>query len=182
MLLKDYKEENTTGIKNLSIILCEQAVKEGWLVKVEHKNLKFGSGTIHPYFQKNAAASLLVILENNVITLNSGYRTLAQQYILKKNLTTLVAKVGNSNHGSGLAIDIDEWEKLETIFQKNGWIHPYKSDLVHFDYNGIDKRQETVKLFQRYWNIHNKNSMIVVDGIVGNQVMNSLANTPINGF
>jgi hypothetical protein len=183
MNLKQYMDQDTAGIRKLSVALCDQAVLDGWLHRVDHPNISVGSGTIHLYLQKEAKNSLLKIATKYKFTINSAYRTLAQQYVLKKNLDSLVANIGSSNHGSGLAIDIEEYDSLKDVFESNGWSQSYPSnDPVHFDFDGVDKRIETIKSFQRYWNRFNPKDKIDVDGIVGNQVMTRLRITPVEGF
>jgi hypothetical protein len=183
MLLRDYREQDTGGIRLLSNALCDEAVKSGLLVKLSHRNISVGGGTVHLYFQRATAEALRSIAEDgNEIIINTGLRTLAQQYVLKRNLTSLVAPIGRSDHGAGRSVDIQNWEELAPALRNKGFRQPYRGDEVHWDYPGIDSRENTVKAFQTYWNKHNPNDPLDVDGIVGDGVMKALGNTPIIGW
>ena len=182
MLLKDYREQDTGGIRLLSNALCDEAVMSGLLVKLDHPNITVGGGTVHLFFQPATAAALGRIADKKKITINTGLRTLAQQYVLKRNLTTLVAPIGRSDHGAGRSADIENWDEIVNELHLRGFRQPYPSDLVHWDYPGIDSREDTVKAFQIYWNRHNLGNKLLVDGIVGDKVLEALGNTPADGW
>jgi hypothetical protein len=183
MLLKDYTAENTLGIRGISTQLCNQAVGLGFLLSVSHENLIVdGKSLVHLYLQPGAAKSLLSIVKDTRVEVSTAYRTLAQQFILKKNLSTKVAPVGKSDHGSGLSLDIPDYATVKAKFIKAGWRQPYADDLLHFDYPGVDCRSQTVLTFQKLWNSNTKTSKLVEDGDCGPKVLNALANSPSQGF
>lgn len=186
MQLKDYKAENTLGIVGLSSQLCNQAVKLGFLVKVEHPNITLDKDSlVHLYLQAPAASSLLKVAETNKIQISTAYRTLAQQFILKQNLKTLVAAVGSSDHGAGRSIDAPNYAKVKGALIKAGWSFPYPSDPVHADYPGKDERANTVLTFQKLWNLNqpaNSSSKLTEDGSCGPKVMAALRVSPCAGF
>lgn len=182
MLLKDYKEQHTGGIRGLSNALCQESVRMRFLVELSHPNISVGGGTVHLYFQTGTAEALKKIAQSGKkIIINTGFRTLAQQYVLKQNLTTLVAPIGKSDHGAGRSVDIENWKELRSSLISAGFTQPYKTDLVHFDYPDEDLRSRAVHAFQNYHNRHNE-IKLHVDGLVGQETLNALGNTPVNGY
>jgi Putative peptidoglycan binding domain len=191
MLLKNYKQQDTKGIEGLSNQLCGEAVKQGFLKRIEGSNIQFDTDSlVHPYLHPNAANSLnsiavkvAVKYPDKKITLSTCYRTLAQQYILKRNLTTLVAPVGRSDHGSGRGIDLINWGESWWESLNDDWLQTYSPrDLVHWDFtNTPDSRSATVKVFQRLWNANNTRK-VAEDGICGRGTLEALGDSPINGF
>jgi hypothetical protein len=182
MLLKQYRRQDTGGIRGLSEALCQESVKMGQLVKIEHPNISVGGGTVHLYFQKRTAAALKRIADKKRIIINTGFRTLAQQYALKRNLTTLVAPVGRSDHGAGRSVDIENWSELYPLLRAEGFVQPYRSnDAVHWDYPDADLRSNAVKAFQSYWNRHNSDKL-TVDGDCGQKTLACLGECPVDGW
>lgn len=127
---------------------------------------------------------------NDYITLNSAFRTSAEQYLLYRWYQrgqcgiSLAATPGNSNHEGGRAIDTSYYSYWNSILSKYGWVHSYpSSDPVHFDYTSAsDLASQNLKAFQRLWNRHNPNSKIAEDGIYGSQTENALYHAPCNGW
>jgi hypothetical protein len=134
---------------------------------------------------ENAAASV-----NDYITLNSAFRSSAEQYMLyqwyKRGQCgiSLAATPGSSNHEGGRAIDTSYYSYWAGPLGSHGWVHSYpSSDPVHFDYSGAsDIASKNLMAFQRLWNRHNPNSKISEDGIYGPQTENALAHAPCNGW
>eukprot|EP01032_Pedospumella_encystans_P009432 gene9432-11099_t len=127
---------------------------------------------------------------NDYITLNSAFRTSAEQYLLYKWYQqgrcdiSLAASPGSSNHEGGRAIDTSYYNYWVGPLSNYGWVHSYpSSDPVHFDYNGSpDISQVTLKAFQALWNSHNPGSQLDEDGIYGPATENALYNSPCNGW
>jgi N-acetylmuramoyl-L-alanine amidase len=186
MLLKEYTNQNTKGIAGISTQLCAQAVSMGFMTKVNHPNIKIDSDSlVHLYLQPAAAAALVKVAAKKPIVVSTAYRTLAQQYILKKNLPGLVARVGRSDHGSGKSLDITNYEEVQTLLEANGFVQSYPgNDPVHFDYeDGEDYRELTVKAFQQLWNLNHKSAeQLTADGDAGARTLEALRNTPVDGF
>jgi hypothetical protein len=184
MLLSQYSAQNTLGIAGISNQLCFEAVKMGFLKKIDSDRVTCDPDSlVHLYLHPQAAAALSKVATLHPVVVSTCYRTLAQQYVLKQNLTSLVAAVGRSDHGSGMSIDLTNWDKLTDILPRHGFSQTYQiRDAVHWDYSGIpDHRSETVRAFQRLWNRNNPNKL-EEDGVVGNRVLFALSNTPVNGF
>ena len=125
------------------------------------------------------------------MTINSAYRTIAQQLILYNHYRArrcgipAAALPGNSRHQSGLAIDIPNYWEWRPYLQKYGWRWLGAFDPVHFDYFGggtRDLRRLAILAFQKLWNRYNLNDQIIEDGILGWGTLTRLNRSPINGF
>jgi hypothetical protein len=174
-------------------------IAPGKLVKIDDLNVTLGSGAIPFVGGPTAKAKLKAAIDKRGVKLsiNSAYRTFAQQYLLfrLKNLVrggcgiTAVAQPGTSNHESGLALDINDPLTWKPFLQAQGWRHFGAKDLPHYDFigGGTDLRSLGIKAFQSLWNKHNPNDKLVVDGNLGNNWQNSetikrLLKTPKDGF
>jgi hypothetical protein len=126
---------------------------------------------------------------NDFITINSAFRSSAEQYLLYNwYLTgncgiTLAASPGSSNHEGGRAIDTSNYNYWSGTLSNYGWVHSYpSSDPVHFDYTGCANiASQNLQAFQRLYNRHNSNK-ISEDGVYGPQTANALYNSPCNGW
>lgn len=142
--------------------------------------------------QSSAASALesAARSKNDYITLNSAFRSSAEQYILyqwylkKMCSISLAAAPGSSNHEGGRAIDTSNYNYWSSTLGAYGWSHTYpSSDPVHFDYTkASDLASKNLLAFQRLWNRHNPNNKISEDGIYGPQTENALKNAPCNGW
>lgn len=77
------------------------------------------------------------------IQINSADRTYQEQSALYARLNGIspVAKPGTSNHESGRALDMQNYEQAKPFLMANGFVHgdgsgPIATDLVHFKYVG----------------------------------------------
>ncbi len=141
----------------------------------------------------SSAASALATAaksKNDYITLNSAWRSAAQQYLLynwyEKGYCSigLAATPGSSNHEGGRAIDTSNYSYWLTTLQSHGWTHSYpSSDPVHFDYSGTaDLAQQNLLAFQKLYNLNNPTKTISEDGIWGPATSTALYNSPCGGF
>ena len=161
-------------------------------VLVSYDNLNVNlKGAAFPYLQAPAKAALARAIQERgrTMTINSGYRTIAQQLLLfnwgRSCGYNVVARPGRSNHQSGLAIDIDDYAGWRPFLQRQKWRWYGANDAVHFDYVGagaVDIRPQTMKAFQQLWNNNNPVATITVDGIWGTNTERSLNNSPAYGF
>lgn len=184
MLISQYTYQNTLGIAGISNQLCHEAVKMGFLEPIASSQVTCDlDSLVHLYLHPQAAAALRQVSESHPVIVSTCYRTLAQQYVLKQNLTSLVANVGRSDHGSGKSIDLTNWHELTDVLPKHGFSQSYGNrDAVHWDFNDIpDNRSETIIAFQMLWN-RNSSNKLKEDGMVGSAVLSALKNTPVNGF
>lgn len=187
---------STMILKNLSlqIIAQGQCINPDAFVEVPKvANISFGS-TVFPYLELPAKDALLKALAskpNTQMTVNSMLRTVAQQYLLytwylngQCNIA-LAAKPGASNHETGLALDVSEYNTWMTALENNGFNWLGNSDVVHFDYAGpgaVNYKGLDVKAFQQLWNINHPNDLIDEDGIYGPQTEARLKQSPADGF
>ncbi|MFO0667149.1 MAG: M15 family metallopeptidase, partial [Polyangiaceae bacterium] len=92
---------------------------------------------------------------------------------------------GNSNHESGLAVDVDDNAAWRSAFEANGFKWLGASDPVHFDYKGpgsIDMDGLSVYAFQRLWNRNHPEDLIAEDKDYGTETEKRLAKSPVGGF
>ena len=120
---------------------------------------------------------------------NSGYRTVAQQYLLYRWFRegrcgiTAAALPGRSNHESGRAVDLQNWSSRVTTMRNHHWSHDVPGDPVHFDHlSSPDNRGRDVKAFQRLWNRNHPSDTISTDGVYGPQTAERLKRAPAAGF
>jgi hypothetical protein len=153
--------------------------------------LSIGSN-VYPYLEPNPANALAAVGQQTTVNITSAFRTLAQQYLLYKWYQTgqcgisLAATPGNSNHETGIAVDVGNYSSVLTAMQAHGWSHSYPStDPVHYDYTAggtVDLRHESVLAFQRLWNFNNPGDLIGEDGAYGPQTEAKLVISPAEGF
>jgi hypothetical protein len=152
-------------------------------------NLIFSSNAVLPYLSDKAKTDLLKVAETRTVQINSGFRTVAQQYLLYrwKQLgrcgISAAATPGRSNHQTGRALDVANYSSLISAMAARGWSHSVPGDPVHFDHMASpDNRGKDVLAFQRLWNRNNPNDRISEDGAYGPQTEARLRNTEATGF
>ena len=166
-------------------------IEANCLVSFADLNVNIGGG-VHPFLQLSAKEALAGAIADRAqqLFVNSAYRTIAQQLFLynyaqsgKSELPA--ARPGQSNHQSGLAIDIEDAEGWQSDLEAHGWRWLSDSDPVHFDFVGDGGRDiggTAVLAFQRLWNRHNPNEKIDEDGAFGPVTEEKLSKSPIDGF
>jgi MYXO-CTERM domain-containing protein len=186
---------STTAVKGLATQLVEeiQCLRPNTMKKIDGTpGLSLGAA-VFPYLQTPAANALIAAQKARGVTLsiNSGLRTLPQQYLLYRWYQTgrcgigLAAKPGTSNHESAVAVDINDNAAWRTTMVGKGFRWLGASDAVHFDYTGggtVDLRGLSVKAFQRLWNRNNPTDTIAEDGAYGPATEARLAKSPVGGF
>ena len=155
------------------------------------KGISIGSN-VYPYLEPKAAAGLEAAATASGLSINSAFRTIAQQYLLYQWYQkgecgiSLAAVPGNSNHETGIAVDVSNYSSEISNMSNHGWTHSYpSSDPVHFDYTAggtIDLRSESVLAFQKLWNLNNPNAKIAEDGDYGPMTASKIAASPATGF
>ena len=140
---------------------------------------------------RDKLVSVLNASPGTTMTINSMLRTVAQQYLLYRWYQTgscgisLAAKPGNSNHETGLALDVDNYSTWKSKLQNAGFKWLGGNDPVHFDYVGAgakDHRGLDVLAFQRLWNRNNPNDKISEDGDWGPNTEARMKKAPASGF
>lgn len=142
-----------------------------------------------------ARAKLLAAITNRgrPMTINSAYRTVAQQFLLFRMHyfvsgscgITAVANPGKSNHESGLALDIQDPMGWKPFLEPQGWKWFGPRDLPHYDFiGGTDLRSLGIKAFQSHWNKYNPGDKLrePLDGLWGPETEKRLLKTPVDGF
>ena len=186
----------TSSVKGLSLqIIAEgKCISPGAYVKVpDLDNISFGPN-VFPYLEKPARDKLVAALKANPgksLSVNSMLRTVAQQYLLYrwgklgKCGIGLAATPGNSNHETGLAMDVNEYTSWKTVFSNHGFKWFGNSDKVHFDYVGAGAKSYKgidVLAFQRLWNRNNPGDKISEDGDWGPNTEARMKKAPAAGF
>lgn len=147
-----------------------------------------------PYLQTSArdALAAATLSKNDHITLNSAYRSSAQQYLLYRWYVSglcgigLAAKPGTSNHEGGLAIDTSFYDYWRTALAAKSWVWFGSGDPVHFTYTGAGAvagvSKQSLLAFQRLWNRNNPSDPIADDGIYGTETATRLYRSPCSGW
>ncbi len=177
---------STAGVEGLSAQLAEaqRCLDPSAFVRfAPHPNITLSSGRVHPYAQATTRDALHRAAASRALTINSAFRTVADQYVLyHSGGCGLAARPGRSNHQSGRAVDVGSYSTVRSTLQAQGCRWLGSSDPVHFDCPGTDRRADSVRAFQRLWNANNPGDTITEDGIYGTQTANRLASSPAGGF
>jgi hypothetical protein len=187
---------STTSVKGLSlqIIAQGQCITPGAFVQIpDAPNLTLGAA-VFPFLEEPAKDALVATLESKpgtTMTINSMLRTVAQQYLLYQwSLSdicgvTLAATPGNSNHETGIALDVQNYGEWMNALENHGFVWFGNSDAVHFDYQGpgaVSHKGLDILAFQQLWNKNNPGDLIDEDGAYGPQTASRLQQSPAEGF
>lgn len=186
---------STTAVKGLATQLVEeiQCLRPATFARIDKTaGLSLGAA-VFPFLQTNAASALVAAQKARGVTMsiNSGLRTLPQQYLLYRWYQTgrcgigLAARPGTSNHESALAIDINDNAGWRTALTGKSFRWLGASDPVHYDFVGggtVDLRGLSVRAFQRLWNRNNPTDKIAEDGSYGPATEQRLSRSPVGGF
>lgn len=189
-----YQGCSTSRVRQLDLQLIAQANKivPGVLTSFAHLNISIGGG-VHPYLQAPAVKALekAIAARGMRMVCNSAYRTIAQQYLLYKHYKnrtcgiTAAATPGQSNHNSGLALDINDAMGWKPYLEKHSWDWIGSFDPMHFDYEGGGTRNLgyiSILAFQQLWNLNHPTKRILEDGRWGGATASALASTSVDGF
>ncbi|MCA9627736.1 MAG: M15 family metallopeptidase [Myxococcales bacterium] len=177
---------STAGLDGISEQLAEAQMclrPDAFVKFTPHAGVTLTSSRIHPYLQASARDALWAAASKTSISINSAFRTLADQYVLYySGGCGLAAKPGRSNHQSGRAIDVQNYSAAKSALLSAGCTWLGSSDPVHFDCPGSDGRPDAVLAFQKLWNVNHPEDRIDEDGAYGPQTEARLAKTPAAGF
>ena len=183
---------STIPVRGLSIQIAEElrCMAPGLLVPLEPTtSIRFASMAVLPYLEAETAASLTRAAPDlGSITVNSGLRSIAQQYLLYRwkqagrcNIRS-AASPGRSNHETGRALDVADPARARKVMAARGFT-TIANDPVHFDHlSSPDLRDLGTEAFQRLWNRAHPEDRIAEDGIYGPQTASRLARSPSGGF
>ncbi|HEY5926280.1 MAG TPA: M15 family metallopeptidase [Kofleriaceae bacterium] len=151
--------------------------------------ITFTSSAVLPFLHGGAKTDLTRVANNHALRVNSGYRTVVQQYLLYRWSQIgrcgigIAALPGRSNHEGGRAVDLANWSTRVSAMRNHHWSHSVPGDPVHFDHFGSpDNRGKDVRAFQRLWNRNHPNDKIAVDGSYGPATAARLRRAPAKGF
>ena len=157
-------------------------------------NVNQGSAVL-PYLEEPARDALVAALASNPsqsMQINSMLRTVPQQYLLYRWYQLgicgigLAASPGNSNHETGLAIDIQQYNEWKSALDANGfsWLGAGRPGSLRLSgrpapstIRGLD-----VLAFQQLWNLNHPEDIITEDGDYGPQTESRLKQAPAEGF
>jgi hypothetical protein len=186
---------STTAVKGLATQLVEeiQCLRPGTMTRIDNiEGLNLGEA-VFPYQQTPAADALTTAqkVRDVPISINTGLRTLPQQFLLYRWYKTgrcgigLAATPGTSNHESAIAVDVQDNAAWRSALQGKGFRWLGSSDPVHYDFTGkgaVDIRGLSVQAFQRLWNRNHPEDQIGEDGKYGDDTEKRLARSPAGGF
>ena len=185
---------STFAVDGLSqqLIAEQNCIRANALVSFAGKpGISIGAN-VYPYLEPTAAQGLEAAAAGTTLDVTSAFRTVAQQYLLYSWYQSgqcgisLAAVPGNSNHETGIAVDLGNYDAAIGAMSAHGWTHSYpSSDPVHFDFTGggtADLRAESVLAFQRLWNLNNPGDKIGEDGAYGSATGTRIAAAPATGF
>ncbi len=155
-------------------------------------NIEFTGSAILPYISAAARADLYAAAGANgsrVVKVTSAFRTVVQQHLLRRWFElgrcgiTAAAEPGRSNHESGRALDVANYNDWVGVFGANDWSHSVPGDPVHFDHTGSpDIRGADVLAFQRLWNRNAPDDQIDEDSAFGPATEARVKLAPAEGF
>jgi len=186
----------STGlIQGLSLQVLEKlmAMKPGVLTRIDHDLIDCEGAQNNPFLQTAAYQALVKAVEERgtKLLINSCLRTPMQQYMLfeqkNRGLCGIMAAAPppNSNHNSGLAIDVEDASGWKPFLAGHSWRWIGAFDPMHFDYapGGVDLGDLQVRAFQELWNENNpKEDQIKVDGDWGPTTAGCVDRSPAQGF
>ncbi|MBX3183693.1 MAG: D-alanyl-D-alanine carboxypeptidase family protein [Polyangiaceae bacterium] len=177
---------STAGLEGISQQLAEtqMCLRPGAFVTfAPHAGITLSSSRIHTYLQASARDALWAAAARTPLTINSAFRTLADQYVLyHSGACALAAQPGRSNHQTGRAVDVQNYSAARSALESAGCVWLGASDPVHFDCPGTDGRADAVLAMQRLWNLNHPEDPIAEDGQYGPQTASRLAQAPAAGF
>src|SRR5262249_8645698 len=157
-----------TPVSGLSrqIIAQSRCIDKSAFVEVPRQPNLETAPNVFLYLEASARDHLLRALRANkkrTMTVNSALRTVAQQYLLwrwassKRCGIEIATPPGESNHETGLALDIAEAPTWRAALEAEDFRWLGAIDRVHFDYKGPNASSRAsvdVKAFQELWNLN----------------------------
>jgi hypothetical protein len=152
------------------------------------------AGHVFLYLDAPARDHLVRALDahkDRVMKVHSALRTVAQQYLLsrwaagKRCGIQLATRPGESNHETGLALDVADHGAWRAALEGEGFKWLGAIDRVHFDFVGPGATHHDgldVRAFQRLWNRNHPDDSIGESGRIDAATEQRLKRSPANGF
>lgn len=195
MLIKDAIAGCCTGqAQGLSTQVLARLLDKGLLVRIDHPLIHCKGKQNNPYLQPAAYADLVLAVEfrDRPLVINSCLRTVMQQYMLyQQKLRGLcgikaASRPGQSNHQSGLSIDIEDAAGWKSCLKRFNWHYLGDYDPMHFDHKSMQAKQLgrlQILEFQKLWNENcETGEQLNEDGVWGAKSAIAVANSPCEGF
>jgi len=185
---------STSDVLALSIQIADEVgcMMPGELERFdEMTGIAFVGSAVLPYLAADARDDLYAAAaaSTDTVEITSAFRTVVQQYLLRRWFElgrcgiTAAAEPGRSNHESGRALDVSNYDTWITAFADHGWDHSVPGDPVHFDHLASpDIRGADVLAFQRLWNRNAPDDLIDEDGSWGPMTEARVQRAPAEGF
>jgi len=179
-------------VRGLSLQIAEElrCLAPDLLVPFEPTSrIRFATQAVLPYLEPMTAADLVDASERvGTLTVNSGLRSIAQQFLLHRWRQqgrcgiAAAASPGRSNHETGRAVDLANSSAARRAMGAEGFRN-LANDRVHFDHLASpDLDVFGVEGFQRRWNRNHPEDPITEDGVYSSQTASRLARSPAAGF
>ena len=185
---------DTGQIQGLSLQVLEKlkAEKPNILSRIDHPLIICRGSQNNPFLQTKAYKALVKVVEDRSTQLhiNSCLRTPMQQHMLRQQNERGLCGIRaaaippNSNHNSGLAIDIEDPYGWKPFMERYQWKWLGAWDEMHFDFKGGGEALGALQVvaFQQLWNEFNPEDLIKVDGAWGATTQKKVDRSPIQGF
>jgi LAS superfamily LD-carboxypeptidase LdcB len=174
------------------IVYTMQTIDPNSLVSFRDLNVQLQNNSNLPILQPIAKTALKKAIEKRGTKLSvlAAYRPLISQHLLvscaqqESCPIRVVARIGESKHHAGLAIDIEDFEGWKPYLQAEGWKWD-PADPPHFEID-VDQASNISKLsiqaFQKLWNQNYPADKIPENGIYNTETQERLNKTPVSGF
>lgn len=195
---------NTASVEGLSKQIIEQSrcINPNAFVPLPSRPNLVVANNVFPYMELSARDHLLRALDSRkdgTMTIHSALRTVAQQYLAyrwsagKRCGVELATPPGESNHETGLALDIAESGQWRQTLEAHDFKWLGAIDRVHFDFKGATtntapsagsnpRKATDVLAFQQLWNKNHPEAPLEENGRYGPATEQSLKKSPPDGF
>ena len=183
---------STIPVRGLSLQIAEEmrCLAPDLLVPfAETSTIKFHDAAVLPYLASDTAVALRSAAASiGSVEVNSGLRSVAQQYLIKRWRDTgrcrirAAAPPGRSNHETGRAVDLSNHAAARAVMRRLEF-STVRNDPVHFEHlDSQDLREVNVQAFQRLWNRNHPDDKIGVTGRYDTATATRLGRSPSGGF
>ncbi len=174
-------------------IVAESGARRERLPRVPARATSASAGHVFLYLDAPARDRLLRVLDahpDRTMKVHSALRTVAQQYLLsrwaagKRRGIQLATRPGESNHETGLALDVSAPGLWRSALEREGFRWLGKIDRVHFDFIGPGASHHhglDTHAFQRLWNRNHPDDTISETGHYDASTESRLKKSPAMG-